>query len=181
MKKAALYTETVIGVPHPATPTGLSKTRLDMIEAGGRVCQLLGLPRSTGQIYGLLFLSPSPLDLDRIAELLEISKASASTGTRQLLAWRAIRQVWVMGERRDRFEVDPDLGNLLKSGYADFVKPRLVSSQRRLEKIAATLEEDLAGGVISEEEYGVCVHRLKNFQRLQKKLQTLLPLAEKLF
>ena len=88
-------------------PQVLSKTRLDMIEAGGRVCQLLGVPRSTGQIYGLLYLSPKPLSLDDIAEALRISKASASTGTRQLLAWRAIHQVWVHGERRDHFEIEP--------------------------------------------------------------------------
>lgn len=158
----------------------LSKTRLEMIEAGGRLCQLLGVPRSTGQIYGLLFLSPKPLALDDIAELLEISKASASTGTRQLLAWRAIRLVWVPGERRDHFEVEPDLGNLLRSSYSDYIKPRLNSSYKRVEKMSATLDEDLAEGVLTREEYKLCAERLKNFLRIQKKLQTLAPLAEKL-
>ena len=159
----------------------LSKTRLDMIEAGGRVCQLLGVPRSTGQIYGLLYLSPKALSLDDIAEALRISKASASTGTRQLLTWRAIHQVWVHGERRDHFEIEPDLSNLIRAGYADFFKPRLESSQKRIDRMEATLEEELAEGALSREEYKVCSERLKSFGRIQKKFQALIPLAEKLF
>lgn len=161
-------------------PMALSKTRLEMIEAGGRVCQLLGVPRSTGQIYGLLYLSAKPLSLDDIAEALGISKASASTGTRQLLGWRAIRLVWVHGERRDHYEVEPDLGNFIRAGYSDFLKPRLLSAQRRIEKMSESLEEDLAEGGLTREEYKVCSERLKNFAQIQKKLQALVPLAEKL-
>lgn len=57
-----------------------------MIEVSARVCQFLGIRRSTGQIYGLLYLSPKPLTLDEIAESLGISRGSVSTGTRLLLA-----------------------------------------------------------------------------------------------
>lgn len=70
----------------PASPPTLCKTRLDMIEVSARVCQFLGIRRSTGQIYGLLYLSPEPLTLDEIAESLGISRGSVSTGTRLLLA-----------------------------------------------------------------------------------------------
>jgi DNA-binding transcriptional regulator GbsR (MarR family) len=160
--------------------TPLSKTRLDMIEAGGRLCQLLGVPRSTGQIYGLLYLWPRPLPLDDIAKLLGISKASVSLGTRQLLSWRAIRQVWVQGERRDYFEVEPDLGRLLRAGFTDFLKPRLHSSHQRIAKMSSILEEERAQGILTDEEYKLCSGRLKGFVRIQKKLQTLAPLAERL-
>ena len=102
-------------------------------------------------------------------------------GTRQLLAWRALRQVWVMGERRDHFEVDPDLGHLFKSGYTDFLKPRLESAERRLSRSLALLEEDFSNGTIPQEEYEVCRERLRSFQKFQKKLTALVPLAEKLF
>jgi DNA-binding transcriptional regulator GbsR (MarR family) len=158
----------------------LSKTRLEMIEACGRICQVFGLPRSLGQIYGLLYLAAEPLSLDGIAELLAISKASASTGTRQLAAWGGIRQVWVHGERRDHFEVEADLGNLLRSGFTDFLKPRLATSQKRLIKLSETLDEDLAHGSVSREEYKLCAERLKKFAQLQKRLQTIAPFAEKL-
>ena len=159
---------------------GLSRTRLDMIEACGRIGQVFGLPRSLGQIYGLLYLAPDPLSLDHIAELLGISKASASTGTRQLAAWGGIRQVWVPGDRRDHFQVEPDVTNLLRSGLSEFLKPRLSSSQKRLQRLEETLEEDLSHGSLSQEEYRFCAERLKKFAQVQKKLQSLAPLAEKL-
>jgi DNA-binding transcriptional regulator GbsR (MarR family) len=152
-----------------------------MIEACGRLCQMFGLARSVGQIYGLLYLAPQPLSLDDIAELLGISKASASTGTRQLSGWGGIRQVWVPGERRDHFTVEPELANLLRSGYTEFFKPRLVSSQKRLERLLATLDDDFNQGLLSREEYDLCAERLKSVAQMQKKLQTLVPLAEKLF
>src|SRR5437762_2608760 len=119
----------------------LSKARMEMIESGGRLCQMLGLPRSTGQIYGLLYFSPKALSLDDIVELLGISKASASTGTRQLTALRAVRQVWIPGARRDHFEAEPDVAAMLRIGYLEFVKPRLNSSHKRLERMAASLEQ----------------------------------------
>src|SRR5256885_16551818 len=111
----------------------LSRTRREMIEAGGRLYQILGLPRSTGQIYGLLYRSTTPLALDDMVELLGISKGSASTGTRQLTSWGAIRQVWIPGDRRDYYEVVAEVGKLIRGCFTDRIKPRLTSSQNRLE------------------------------------------------
>lgn len=163
------------------TNNGLSKTRRDMIEAGGRLCQLLGLPRSTGQIFGLLYLSPRPLSLADLGRLLGISKASASTGTRQLRVWGVIRQVWVPGERRDYFEAAADFGQLVRAGYLDHLKPRLLASQRRLEQMAASLEQEHAQGTLDGEEYDFCAKRVRELAQLQRRLLELAPLAEHLF
>src|SRR4051812_27173392 len=112
----------------------LPKARVEMIELCGRLAQLFGLPRSTGQIYGLLYFSVNPMCLDEISENLKISKGSSSTGTRQLCGWNAIRHVWVHGNRKDYFEVDPDLANLFRSAYAEFIKPRVATSERRIDR-----------------------------------------------
>jgi len=165
----------------PASTPVLSKTRLDMIEVGGRVFQLLGLPRTAGQIYGLLYLSPTPLTLDEIAELLAIGKSTAGSGSRQLVQFKVIRVVWVHGERRDRYEVDPDLGNLLRAGYSDYIKPRLATSQKRLANMFTSLEKELAEGVVSRKEFEHCVERIKVLEDIQQKIQALIPLAEKVF
>ncbi len=150
-----------------------------MIEAAARLCQLIALPRSTGQIYGLLYLSPSALSLDDMVELLRISKASASTATRQLASLRAIRQVWVQGDRRDYFEAEPDISALLRIGYTEFLQPRLKSSRTRLERMSGALNDDLARGRISEADHKLCSERLKNISALEQKFQALAPLAEK--
>jgi HTH-type transcriptional regulator, glycine betaine synthesis regulator len=159
---------------------GLSQTRREVVEATGRLWQMLGLPRSTGQIYGLLYLAPKPLPLDDIAELLGISKASASTGTRQLVAWQALRQVWVPGERRDHFEAMPELREVLQAGYHALFKPKLERTGRKVERLLETLEEERRAGVVAEAEYRFCKSRLKEVSALQTRMQRLLPLAEKL-
>lgn len=160
--------------------TTLSRTRLDFIEAAGRLLQMLGLPRSTGQIYGLLHLSPRPLTLDDIAHLLSISKASASTGTRQLVSWHAVRQVWVQGDRRDHFESVSDLRQVIKNVYDSFFLPKLAKSQGRLESILATLETEHQTGTIPPDEYEFCAQRLRHIAGLQGRVTKLLPLAEKM-
>jgi DNA-binding transcriptional regulator GbsR (MarR family) len=164
---------------HEASNPPLSKARLEFIEAGGRLCQLLGLPRSTGQIYGLLHLSPKPLSLDEIASLLSISKASASTGTRQLISWHAVRQVWVQGDRRDYFESVEDLRQLLRNAYNAYFCPKLEKSKGRLDLLVETLELDRKAGDITREEYAFCLKRLQEIGSLQNKLAKVLPLAEK--
>ena len=56
--------------------------------------QIFGLvPKSVGQIYGLLFASPEPLSFSDIVERLDISKGSASQGLQLLRALGAIKPV----------------------------------------------------------------------------------------
>ncbi|MHB8521265.1 MAG: GbsR/MarR family transcriptional regulator [Limisphaerales bacterium] len=158
-----------------------SKARRDMVEASGRLYQLLGLPRSTGQIYGLLYFSAVPLSLDDLADLLGISKASASTGTRQLVSWGALRQVWVPGQRRDYFEIVPNLGAVIRASFDDFLKPRLTSTQKRFEQMKASLDEEFRLGILTGEEYKLCSERLKHLCHLQRKIQSVTPLVRRFF
>lgn len=157
-----------------------STARREMVEAAGRLFQQLGLPRSTGQIYGLLYLSHRALSLDDVAELLAISKGSASTGTRQLASWGALRQVWVPGDRRDHFEAVGDLTQLLQAAYSEFFKPRIAASERVLATVFSDLEKDAEQGTLSKEEYKFCAERLRKLLRFHKQVQSLGPLAEKL-
>lgn len=157
----------------------LSKTRLDLIEAAGRLCQLIGMPRSTGQIYGLLYLSPKALTLDEIADLLDISKASASTGTRQLLALHAVRQVWKPGDRKDYLESVPELREVLRAFLQQFLLPKLTKSRGRIELLLEALEGERKSGAIDAEEYAFCRERLLQMSNLQGKAEKVIPFAEK--
>jgi|GEM_PF-164216 len=166
--------------PIPTVEVILSKTRLEFIEAVGRICQQFGLPRSIGQIYGLLYLSPASLSLDDIVEQLSISKGSASTGTRQLTSWQAIKQVWIPGDRRDYFEAVGDLRELLESIYCNYFKPKLEKGGRRLDSLLATLETERQDGSVTPDDYDFCKGRLGKIGKLEDRLTRLLPIAEKL-
>jgi hypothetical protein len=54
------------------------------------VMQVFGVPKSVGQIYGLLYASPEPLSFSDIVVRLEISKGSASQGLQLLRTLGAI-------------------------------------------------------------------------------------------
>ncbi len=116
--------------------------------------------------------------MDDIAELLSISKASASTGTRQLAAWQAVKEVWVPGDRRDHFEALGDLRELLRAGYRNFFQPKFEKSQRKLDVLLNALEQDHKEGVISREDYMFCRERLNHLGKLQDRVDKILPLAE---
>ena len=165
--------------PSSSNPSTLTQTRLDMVEACGRLCQILGLPRTTGQIYGLLYLAMEPLSLMEIATLLSISKAGACNGARQLASWGAIKSVWVQGDRRDYYIAVGDLSDLIRGAYNDYVKPRLNSSVKRLDAMNRNLEEEYKTDTISQAEYDHCNQRLQDLVRLQRKIQRLTPIAEK--
>ncbi len=155
-----------------------SQTRHDMIEVGVRLSQILSVPKSTGQVYGLLYLTVGPLSLDDLVAQLGISKASASLATRQLASWGAIRRVWVPGERRDFYEVIDAIGEFIRGGYAEIIKPRLNSSERRLNKMRSSLEEELRQGLFSADEYQVMAGRLDKLRHIHGKIQSFLPLTK---
>lgn len=157
-----------------------SKGKLQLIEAAGNLCRRLGLPRTVGQIYGLLYLCPQALSLEEIALALGISKASASTGTRQLLALGAIKKVWVPGNRRDLFEAIPEVGALLRNAYREVVKPYLDATQHRVEQVIAHLEAERDQALISPQEFAFCRQRLETLARFQKNFQSVAPLLDKL-
>ena len=156
-----------------------SKAWQEMVELGGRIGQVLGLTRSTGQIYGLLYLSTEPLSLNKMAAMLGISKGSASTGTRQLAAWGAIRKVWVPGERRDYYEVVEDLGQLILGSYNNLLKPRIQASKGRLATLKVNLKEDIQSGAIPFKKKEILEKRLHSLEKVHKRLVQSLPLAEK--
>ena len=158
-----------------------SKAKQDMVEMGGRLSQVLGFPRSTGQIFGLLYFSAQPLSLGDICIMLGISKASTSTGTRQLASWGSIRKVWVPGERRDYYEAVDDLVQLFKGSYRTLVKPRIRSSENRIKNIEDSLKADFDMQLITKEQQKFMYERLSKIKKLNVRVNKVLPLFEKLF
>jgi HTH-type transcriptional regulator, glycine betaine synthesis regulator len=156
------------------------KSRQEMVMAGGRLSQILGYPKSVGQIYGFLFFACQAQSLDDISGELGLSKASVSNGVRQLLAWGVLRQVWVQGDRREFLEVVGDVHGLFKAGFSDFVKPRVSSSKRRIDDIGKLLEEELQEGKLTADEYEMTKNRYQKLKKVQSRVEKLLPLLERL-
>jgi len=97
--------------------------------------RVLGLPKSVGEIYGLLFISPEPLPLDVIVSRLEISKGSVSQGLRFLRNLGAVKPVYVSGDRRDHFTAVAELKKLANGFIRGELNPNLESATIRLDEL----------------------------------------------
>jgi DNA-binding transcriptional regulator GbsR (MarR family) len=72
-----------------------------------------GVNRSVAQIHALLYLSERPLTAEEIAETLQLARSNVSNSIKELLAWKLIRRVPVMGDRRDHFEAETDIWDMV--------------------------------------------------------------------
>src|SRR5262249_56855896 len=72
-----------------------------------------GVNRSVSQIHGLLYLAERPMTAEDIAEALGMARSNVSNSLKELLSWNLIRRVPIMGDRRDHYEAETDLWELL--------------------------------------------------------------------
>ena len=68
-----------------------------------------GVNRTVAQIHALLYLSPEPLNAEEISETLGVARSNVSTSLKELMSWRLIKVIHVLGDRRDHFESLKDL------------------------------------------------------------------------
>ncbi|MFC3077497.1 GbsR/MarR family transcriptional regulator [Phenylobacterium terrae] len=72
-----------------------------------------GVNRSVAQIHALLYLSERPLTAEEIAETLGIARSNVSNSIRELIGWKLVRRTPVLGDRRDHYEAEADLWQML--------------------------------------------------------------------
>ena len=119
----------------------MSDLEVQVIDLFVRGVKILGLPKSVGEIYGLLYISPQPLALDSLVGRLKMSKGSASQGLKFLRNLGAVKPVYVAGDRRDHYEAQTELKKLVAGFVKGELEPHLDSGSERLE----VLSERVAG------------------------------------
>jgi len=136
--------------------------------------RVLGLPRSIGEIYGLLFITPEPLSLDDLVLKLGISKGSASQGLRALKSLGAVREATRIADRRMHFEPAVELKRLVGGFIREQVRPHLDSGKSKVRQL-----EDMVGSV----EAGKREFLSERVERLDQWMRTggrVLPLLQKI-
>ncbi len=103
--------------------------------------RVLGLPRSIGEIYGLLFISQTPLSLDDLVRRLHISKGSASQGLRMLKSLGAVGEVEGGAERRTYYQPAIELKRLAGGFIREQIRPHLESGKTKISRLAETTRD----------------------------------------
>lgn len=153
---------------------GLSDFEIRVIEFFSDGVKILGLPKSIGEIYGLLFISPEPISLDDLVLRLGISKGSASQGLRALRELGAVREADVAAGRRVYYEPDVELKRLVGGFIKEQVRPHLASGEEKLESLKDMVKE-MPGDARSDFYTG----RLERLSRWSSRAKVVLPLLQK--
>lgn len=111
--------------PKSAPPSPPAELDQEIIAFWVRLGGLLGYPRSIGEIFGLIFLSENPLSADDLVERLGISRSGAGQGLKALLDIGAIKAVHPLASRKEHYQLQTDLGVLVKQLLNSRIFPRL--------------------------------------------------------
>ncbi len=150
----------------------LERQVVDFFVDGVRV---LGLPRSIGEIYGLLFISQTPLSLDDLVRRLDISKGSASQGLRMLKSLGAVREAASGSDRRTYYQPAVELKRLAGGFIREQIRPHLESGKTKITRLAAT-----ANDVDDEKRRQFLVERVGRLETWMRSGGRVLPVLQKL-
>ncbi len=165
-------------LPSPDTRTSsvsLTTLQREVVDFFVDGVKVLGLPRSLGEIYGLLFISTAPLSIDDLVRDLEISKGSASQGLRMLRTLGAVREAAGNGDRRTYYEPAVDLKKLVGGFIREQVRPHLDSGKVKLRFIAETAS--LTADPVDKEFFNDRIERLESWM---KRGGQVLPMLQKI-
>jgi DNA-binding transcriptional regulator GbsR (MarR family) len=104
-----------------------------------------GVNRSVAQIQALLFLSEKPLTAEDIAETLGMARSNVSNSLRELMTWKLIHRVPVLGDRRDHYEAETDLWQMATKVAQGRKQREIDPMVTAIRDAMASLEDDSAG------------------------------------
>lgn len=146
-----------------------SELEVEAIDFFVRMMSIMGLPRSVGEIYGLLYFAEIPLSMDDISSRLSISMGSTSQGLKTLRSLKAIRTSYVQGDRKDHFIAETEFRRLFSNFIKEDILPHLDSATERITRMETNISSNLG------EKKEFYITRIEKLKRLTKAGRRLLP------
>ncbi|HNK64045.1 MAG TPA: MarR family transcriptional regulator [Anaerolineales bacterium] len=93
----------------------LPQLKQDFTESLSQISRFWGFPKGMGAIFGVLYLSESPLSLDEIVEQTGLTKGAVSTEVRTLARMGLVHRSAKLGDRKDYYEAETDFYASIRS------------------------------------------------------------------
>jgi DNA-binding transcriptional regulator GbsR (MarR family) len=132
------------------------------------MAEVLSVPRSIAEIYGLLYISPAPLRFAEIEKRLSLSKGSVSEGLRFLKDHGMARAERAKGSRAETWSVTPSLAAAL----TDLLRRRLQPALEHTTGELASLQAEAVAASLPPE----VIERVGKLNRWNTRALELLPL-----
>ncbi|MEM1156936.1 MAG: transcriptional regulator [Verrucomicrobiota bacterium] len=154
--------------PTEKSAAQLSELEIELVDLCVRLAQFLGLPKSLGEIYGAVFISPRPVTMEDIIERHRISKGSVSQGLRTLKSIGAVRTQYVPNDRRDHYIAETGLGHLVAGIMRNRYEPAIDDFGVRVEMLSQNKHFAVENG-------GFLEQRVEKLQHWQEQAQEIVP------
>lgn len=129
------------------TPLSVSRFILHWGDLGNQ----WGVNRSVAQIHALLYLSAEPQTAEAISEQLSMARSNVSNSIRELLNWKLIHRVPIMGDRRDFYAAETDVWEIV-TRIAEGRKAREIDpAESALKACVAEAQKDRAIDPVARE------------------------------
>ncbi len=135
---------------------------------------MLGLPKSVGEIYGVLYCARQPMTMFDIIDRIGISKGSTSQGLRMLRTLGAVREVSTPDDRKTYYEADVELKKIVGGFLREEIRPHLKSGKEKLKTLEMEVE-----AIDDPELREFYDERVVRLERWSKKANLVLPLLQK--
>lgn len=154
----------------------LSSFEREVIAIFVDMMQTLGMPKSYGEIYGLLYATSQPLRFAEIHERLSLSKGSVSGGLKALRDIGAVKVVTGTSDRRERFEPEVEVRKLVANFIKERLQPQLEENGARIGRLDKLLADSK---IKSEPSLNILKSRLSKLTKWRKKASGLIPWVTK--
>ena len=138
----------------------LPHIKKDFTEGLSQISRFWGFPKGMGAIFGVLYLSSTPLSLDEIVEATGLTKGAISTEIRALARMGLVHRSSRLGDRKDYYEAEADFYAAIRS----ILKERQNSEfDRAVRSVKDTLEA-LENNWVENEEWNFVYERVRALQ-----------------
>lgn len=149
----------------------LPELKQNFTESLSQISRFWGFPKGMGAIFGVLYLSPTPLSLDEIVEQTGLTKGAVSTEVRTLARMGLVHRSSKLGDRKDYYEAETDFYQSIRSILKERQNSEFDRAVRSVQEMLTQLESSSVSG--SEADVKFVRERVKALQEFFNAIDSL--------
>ena len=138
----------------------LEKIKKDFAQGLSEISRFWGFPKGMGAIFGVLYLSPTPLSLDELVQETGLTKGAISTEIRALARMGLVHRSSKLGDRKDYYEAETDFYAAVRSILKERQNSEFDRAVRSVKETLQTMEENW----VEDEEWQFVYERVQALQ-----------------
>jgi DNA-binding transcriptional regulator GbsR (MarR family) len=137
-----------------------TRIKKDFTQGLSEISRFWGLPKGMGAIFGVLYLSPTPLSLDEIVQETGLTKGAVSTEIRALARMGLVHRSARLGDRKDYYEAEADFYASIRSILKERQNSEFDRAIRSVKETLQAMDENW----VEDEEWQFVYERVQALQ-----------------